>query len=137
MQEGKCIHYNGSVNECCEAGVNYGELAGGKDPGWGLKLPCIKKFAGPSPVTCDKRQEPTPEQLAEWKAEMNRSMERIGKARKAIVDHLGGPWKRGMTGSSGSIPCPNCAGTLQFSRAGYNGHIHARCSSEDCVAWME
>ena len=27
--------------------------------------------------------------------------------------------------------------TLQFSRSGYNGHIHAKCSTDKCVAWME
>jgi hypothetical protein len=59
-------------------------------------------------------------------------------ARKAIVEHLGGPWKRGMAGAAGNIPCPVCnAGRLHFTRAGYNGHVHAHCTTGGCVAWME
>lgn len=56
----------------------------------------------------------------------------------AIVDHLGGPWKRGTASASGEIKCPVCEdGTLRFTRSGYNGCIHASCSTEDCVRWME
>lgn len=39
---------------------------------------------------------------------------------------------------SGSINCPVCnEGKLHYSRAGYNGHVHAQCSTNGCVAWME
>ena len=63
----------------------------------------------------------------------------MAKARNAIVDSLGGPWKRGTPGASGTIDCPVCDGKkmLQFSRAGYNGHIHAACGTDGCVCWME
>jgi hypothetical protein len=143
---GKCIHYNGTVNDCCAAGVNYKQLAG---PGeaWATRLPCHGPeyrtgLGNPLPradtvSVCDKRQEPTPEEIAADERAMKESMERYGKARAAIVAHLGGPWKKGASGASAVIDCPCCAGKLQFSRAGYNGHIHARCSTAGCVAWME
>jgi hypothetical protein len=137
MQKGKCVHFNGSVNPCCEAGVNYRALVGGQDFGWLKRLPCLVKYAGPDAVTCEKRQEPTAEQIEASKREMEEAIERINKVRAAIVAHLGGPWKKGMEGSSGSIPCPCCSGTVRFSRAGYNGHVHAHCSGADCVSWME
>lgn len=39
---------------------------------------------------------------------------------------------------SGQMPCPVCSkGNLKYSRSGYNGHVHARCSTSGCVAWME
>lgn len=39
---------------------------------------------------------------------------------------------------AGVITCPICGtGKLRYSRAGYNGHVHARCSTDGCVAWME
>ena len=39
---------------------------------------------------------------------------------------------------AGEMKCPVCKeGTLRYSRAAYNGHVHARCSTADCVAWME
>lgn len=61
------------------------------------------------------------------------------KAREAIVEFCGGPWKRGDGGVAGVIDCPCCGAkdSLSFSRAGYNGHIHASCETEDCVSWME
>jgi hypothetical protein len=70
---------------------------------------------------------------------MKERVKDIGKAHRAIVAHLGGPWKRGTPGASGKIDCPICGkqGSLKFSRAGYNGHIHARCATEGCVNWME
>jgi hypothetical protein len=38
----------------------------------------------------------------------------------------------------GSMSCPVCkTGTLRYSRAAYNGHVHAGCSTEGCVRWME
>jgi len=39
---------------------------------------------------------------------------------------------------SGNMKCPVCeTGNLRYSRAAYNGHIHATCSTEGCVSWME
>lgn len=39
---------------------------------------------------------------------------------------------------AGDMPCPVCnRGTLRYSRAGYNGHVHGKCSTDGCVAWME
>lgn len=38
----------------------------------------------------------------------------------------------------GVMECPICkTGKLHYSRAAYNGHVHARCTTLDCVAWME
>lgn len=39
---------------------------------------------------------------------------------------------------AGDMPCPICAsGVLSYRRASINGHVHARCSNEDCVSWVE
>jgi hypothetical protein len=132
----KCVHYNGTVNECCAAGVNYQQLAGPGD-GWFKRLPCDTRWAGPEAKPCEKRQAPTPEEVEADEKWVRELMERVGKIRDAIVAHLGGPWRRGTPGASGSIPCPCCGGTVRFSRSGYNGHVHAACSNEDCARWME
>ena len=81
----------------------------------------------------------TPEKIAERGALLMKRLEDIGKARDAIVAHCGGPWKRGTPSTSGRIDCPACGAkdSLSFSRAAYNGHIHARCATEKCVLWME
>jgi hypothetical protein len=66
-------------------------------------------------------------------AEFEESVKRVGVARAAIVEHT-----RGQRGVSGQMKCPCCeGGTLGFSVAGYNGHIHARCSTPGCANWME
>lgn len=131
----KCVHYNGTVNDCCEAGVNYRQLVGGEDTVWVMRTPCFTRHA--ATITCDKLRLPTAEEVDEDLKAVQDSLVKFGKAREAIVAALGGPWKKGTAGASGSTVCPNCQGTLHYSRAGGNGHIHARCSTANCVAWME
>jgi hypothetical protein len=131
-----CIHYRAmSEHKTCEAGVDYESLKGLPFD----KRPCFKDKPGdPIRPGCDKVEYPTPEQQAEYEAAIKKRMEGFVIARKAIVDHLGGPWKRGTKGASGEIDCPVCkTGKLRFSRAGVNGHIHAGCTTKDCVGWME
>lgn len=39
---------------------------------------------------------------------------------------------------AGEMDCPVCkTGRLRYSRAAYNGHVHAACSTDNCVRWME
>jgi hypothetical protein len=39
---------------------------------------------------------------------------------------------------SGEMKCPICEdGKLRYSRSGYNGHVHAACTKNTCVRWME
>lgn len=136
-RSGFCNHYRAmSQHATCEAGVSYEQFKGKPHS----DVPCF--FEGEPPTEksplCELALYPTPEQLAERDAEIKKRFEGMVKARKAIVDYLGGPWKRGMGGSAGSILCPVCgSGTLRFTRSSYNGHIHAACSSQDCVSWME
>lgn len=132
MARNFCKHYRGMHRkDVCEAGVVFKSLPM-KTPD---DCPCWNAAAG----GCDKQEFPTAEEIAAEEAEINARFIRLGKARKAIVDHLGGPWKKGTPGARGVIDCPNCAGvkSLRFSRAGYNGHIHARCSTPNCCSWME
>lgn len=54
-------------------------------------------------------------------------------ARASIIQHI-----QDKKGVHGVIDCPVCKkGKLRFTRAACNGHIHASCSTEDCVRWME
>lgn len=135
MAKAWCKHYRGMhEKEACEAGVRFQELPGYGAKGFMDTCPCF----GPSEI-CDKASYPTADELAAREVEIKLRFEKVGKARTAIVESLGGPWKRGTQGASGAIDCPVCSGenSLRFSRAGYNGHIHAACTTEDCVRWME
>jgi len=132
----KCIHYTGSINEVCSAGVKYHDVIDKTTTPH--SLPCIGSY-NPGGATCEKCQLPTAEEIAADEAALKQRIEGIGKARSAIVVACGGHWKKGVPGSNGVIDCPVCEKpkALGFSRSGYNGHIHARCSTAGCVSWME
>lgn len=135
-----CKHYNGfGCSEVCKAGVNYVQLNGGTKDKMMLRLPCLPGDGrGADGVKCDKFELRTPEEIAAEEQEFKARLERFGRCRAAIVAHLGGPWKKGTPGASGVIDCPSCeGGKLHFSRAGYNGHIHAHCTTPGCASWME
>lgn len=132
-----CKHYRAMFeHDTCRADVRYDTFQG---------LPFDKRpcFASPGEVArpgCELVQLPTAEDLAERKRLRDERLGKIGKARAAIVAHLGGPWKRGLPAASGALDCPVCGGqqSLRFSRSGYNGHIiHAACQTDGCVRWME
>lgn len=131
-----CNHYRAMFeHSTCEAGIEYDKFKGLPMAG----RPCFRTPGEEPPGGCDKAEYPTPEQMAAIEAEMKARIESLGKARGAIVQSLGGPWKKKKPGVSGVIDCPVCgnANSLQFSRSGYNGHIHARCLTVGCVQWME
>jgi len=116
----------------CSAGVAFDTLKGIPFN----ERPCFKRN-GIVCGGCDLQTFPTDEEVAEQDREFEKRFQRTGIARQAIVDYLGGPWKHGMEGSVGGIECPICKGSLAFQRSGYNGHIHASCSTEGCVSWMQ
>ena len=134
-----CKHYRAmSENDTCEKGVPYDKFNG-------LKFddrPCFERNGpGSAPPGCELADFQTPEERAACEKELNERFAAIGLARQAIVEYCGGPWKRGMPSRQGEIDCPACKGNgdgkLRFSRAGYNGYIHAGCTTEGCVRWME
>lgn len=128
-----CKHYRGMhEHDTCEKGIAYDSFKGLTFE----QRPCFERD-GVAPCGCDLAEFPTAEERAERDRLMEIRFANTGKARRAIVDHLGGPWKRGDASVVDDIPCPVCGGTLSFSRSAYNGHIHASCSGEDCVRWME
>jgi hypothetical protein len=127
-----------SQHKTCEAGVSYEEIVKAGMEAGKSSLPCWGAESNPLGVVCEKCEYPTPAEVAELEAWRKKRFEDVGKARDAIVEFLGGPWKKGIPGECGSIKCPCCgSGTLSFTRSGYNGHIHAACQTEGCVRWME
>jgi len=130
-----CKHYRAMIEHAtCSAGVSYDKFSGIRYE----QRPCFHEL----PAECDLAQYPTAEEIAAREAGLAAHFEKIETARKAIVDSLGGlggAWKKGMPDVGGVIDCPACNGkaTLRFSRSGYNGHIHAACTTADCVSWME
>lgn len=152
----RCRHFNGVQHDNCEAGVCYKTLESS-----GL-LPCLPWHCdtGKPVASCNKYATYNAEEIAEQEREIERSLADTIAARKAIVAELA---RRHATGDktvvakphhdsdfsetgcqsayvagAGTIPCPVCkTGTLRYSRATCNGHIHAGCSTDGCVRWME
>jgi hypothetical protein len=131
----KCIHYNGVfTNKVCLAGVNYHEQFG-TEAGCFKSIPCTSPNAD---KTCTKAEYPTREVADNKVAEQDALMERIIKANNEAHKHAKAAGLGRGNGGVGKMPCPTgCGGTLQYSVASVNGHMHARCSTDKCVSWME
>jgi hypothetical protein len=115
--------------------------------------------------TCPKLEFKSAEELdaeaAEIEQHAKQFMERVTVVRPAILKHaklkdqdmhedeeIPAGARRAMDGvtviakdvksKAGSFACPICkTGTLRYTVSGYNGHVHAMCSTADCVSWME
>lgn len=66
------------------------------------------------------------------------AFERTSKAISAVAKDAKSKGLKKRSGGQSSIPCPVCkTGTLAYSVANCNGHIHGRCNTEKCVWWMQ
>ena len=130
MKNDTCKHFTGTQHDQCAKGLSYDSVRVLKEGG-GAKFPCLR-----SPeVACPHREYPTQEEIAAHQVEVEGSFNRMIKAINAIREKVG-PWKKGC-GQHGMIPCPTCGKPLHFSIAHFNGHIHARCSTLNCVSFMQ
>lgn len=154
MRRGKCIHFNGTQNRACDAGVVYAE-AFGTSPGSACRAPCIQEYKssdvvdgkrvevwkpwerrGQEVMPCAKFQLPTPEEIAEGDAEFARHMDRMRLVMTAVK-----PWRtwsrKNRVAKQEVVECPACKGRLHLSQSAYNGHVWGNCETEGCVSWME
>ncbi len=120
-----CVHFRSMQNDTCKADVRFDTFNEVKF----YDKPC---FGGIGAV-CAKYEARGMENVLKRFDQFEASFKRLDIARKAIIKETGG--KRGL---QGTIACPVCAtGQLRYSVANYNGHIHAKCSTDKCVAWIE
>lgn len=131
----RCVHFTGTMRDTCEAGVNYRQIVGGPDLGWGTRLPChvdLFPAKGGDVATCEKRRMTTREEAEAEVREADESYQRVSTCLKAIREKHGK-----ARGLADSMPCPTeCGGTLRYSISGYNGHVHGQCSTPMCASWM-
>lgn len=132
-KEGRCKHFTGINDDKCAAGVQYRELVGGEEYGWGARIPCVTNSLTQDPVSCDSHQDPTPEEIKADGEALKKTFGDVMTARAHILKMID---KHGV--SHGRTQCPVCTdGILSFTQAQINNHIHASCSTEGCVSWME
>ncbi len=143
---GTCRHYVGAfTSEACKAGVNYKGLSGA-EPGYIGRLPCSQRMKHIDPATlvqCDLRSPFTREDaeviVREREEHTKRFMVAVNAAHadakaKGFKEKSNGRF----VGGASDLKCPNCeAGTIRYSVASYNGHMHAGCTTKDCISWME
>ena len=145
MQKGLCKHYNGSFhNKNCCAGVCYDDVTPDpKKSGCALRQPCrqIPLFTTPEQLaefekrgSCDKYEEPTQAELDGYEASIQSTMRNFTASLPLIgrmkQEHKGQDWQ-------GVVECPVCKGRLHMTHAAFNGHVHGKCETENCLAWME
>lgn len=132
---GKCVHFTGIQNDTCKAGVSYESVRVEHEPINGARFsrPCIAKFNAAG-VTCASRCPHTREQSEAREVEAEASFERATKAIVAIREH-----SKATGQFSAIIDCPACGtpNSLGYGIARSNGHIHARCNTPKCVAFMQ
>lgn len=129
--------------EACRAGVVYDDLMRVSElgrTGCMLRLPCIRSHhdaeerRGEPLHECPHLRWPTKEESDAHEREINAHMKKIEAALEIVApirkEHRGKNW-------SGTLECPVCKGKLHVRHAGYNGHVWAKCETEDCVSWIE
>jgi hypothetical protein len=126
-----CRHFRDlTKNADCRAGVVYKiiapkPLAGeGGLPCWGVK---------PGTVLCEYREGYTADEIAEQEDWLRQRMNDMGTVLRAIdAEH------KASQSWAGEMPCPICkTGRLRWTKARYNGHVHAGCSTPDCISFMQ
>lgn len=127
-----CRHFNGSQNKKCLAGIEYLDIPP-------KTMPCIPRSVnGRETWPCEKFEIMS---IADAEKEADERLvkyERGVKARHAAKDDAKAHGYGKGHGGVGAVPCPGCqGGTLRYSVAGYNGHMHGKCSTSGCVSWME
>lgn len=128
---GRCVFFTGLQHGVCEAGVKYDDV-NQRRPG-GLPCLCDIRTSEQPDAECPKRRWTTREEAEKEIADSNAAFERVNTCLKAIREKHGK-----ARGLGGSMPCPvGCGGELRYSIAGYNGHVHGRCSTEGCASWMQ
>lgn len=119
--------------------------------------PCFKREHGLTDG-CSHCRFPTEEEIKKHEEDTIGMIKRMLSAREEIINELAKRHSSGDTSvkmnatahpecedgpenfisGDGIMTCPVChVGKLRYSRAAYNGHIHAKCSTPDCVDWME
>lgn len=150
MNHGQCIHFNGALNELCKRVVRYEQFRPG--------LPCIqwiaksarggtylkageepaekRPFPGAHPPDrCPFYAEPDDEAVQKDRAALDAAMERTLAAIRVASEWRVKP--KPTQDRREVIECPVCKGRLHLGQSAYNGHVHGKCETADCVSWME
>lgn len=117
----RCVHFNGIMNDCCKAGINYESVRVDKP----YKFPCLNQGG-----ECSQVKFLTEEEVQQELKVIEEGTISTMKAYISIKDYYKKTSER-----AGKIPC-SCGGELSYRVAASNGHIWAKCSKCD-ISFME
>jgi hypothetical protein len=132
-----CQHYGRGkgADMICKAGMDLKTMQRVATEPKGIKWgPCIEGHTLPDPkAICPHWIRRTREMGEKRAANIERTLKQM-----ELVTPVVNEWrKKQPIGKRETIECPACKGRLHLSQAAYNGHVHAKCETEGCVAWME
>lgn len=148
---GWCVNYSGMMDEKlrkkthCKAGVEYEAVKKELEFTYSYEgdktvysshqaYPCFKKEHALTDG-CSRCRFPSEEEIKKHHDMLTKHIVKTLGVRAAIEDKLKSEKRKHGVGE---IPCPACkTGTVSFSKSSYNDHIHAHCSTKDCIFWME
>lgn len=134
-REKTCVHFNGIQHQACLKGVKYHQRTMVDGKPHALGYPCCPPYPTDKrePFACEHFQPKNPEQIAAEEAEIEAALTRM-----RLVMPLVSEWrKKPPIGKTEVVRCPVCGGQLQLQQSAFNGHVWGRCSTADCVNWME
>lgn len=118
-----CRHFTGIMQEKCGLGISYLEVR--DESARPYRWPCTGEECA---ISCDWKELRTAEEVEAEDREFEDRMKFLAKARDAIV---------ALKIPHGRTDCPRCGAGLWFRVSSYNGHVHAKCDTKDCLSWME
>lgn len=136
-----CLYFNprpgmGAADLDCALGIDRRALPPIKDKGEArFNMPCIEGhlLPGGACAICPKWERRTKESGEARALTVLRSMRRM-----TVVWPVIAAWrKKAPIGKQEVIECPVCKGRLHLLQSSYNGHVHGRCETPDCLNWME
>lgn len=129
-----CVNYQ-PREHLCAAGMDCQKIPREAPEGEKVKwAPCIKGHLVADPLSlCPHWERKSLESAEAYADSVERSLNMLAKAMPVISE-----WrKKPPKGKTEIIECPVCGGSLVLSQSSYNGHVHAACETENCVAFME
>lgn len=134
-----CVHYapkpESAKADYCAIGCGASKrMKEARDAGEPAMSPCIGGHNTPNVLALCPQWERRSLEHAEKRADEIEEMLR----RLDVVEPVISAWRqKEPIGKSAIIECPVCKGRLHLSQSPYNGHVHAKCETEDCVSFVE
>lgn len=136
-----CEHYDpktgGIGQDFCALGCDHSAMMKkAREQGMPRTAPCIAGHTCDATSICPKWERRSLERAEERADAMMKSLLRMELAASVIKKWR--TWtKTNKVGKTEVIECPACKGRLLLSQSAYNGHVHGKCETEDCLSWME